>query len=75
MTNDFRFPCFWAYVRTVRCVHESDSAQDQLRTLLDINCKGMLTAEKKTELDEMNHVNQFFMLIKARAMKVIKEAA
>jgi hypothetical protein len=53
--------------------HASDSAQERLRTLLDINRNGTLTADEKAELDEMNRVNHFFTLIKARAMKVIKD--
>ncbi len=53
--------------------HASNSAQDRLRTLLDINRNGTLTAEEKAELDKMNRINHFFTLIKARAMKVLKD--
>ena len=53
--------------------HASDDAQNRLRTLLDINRNGTLTAEGKAELDEMNRINHFFTLIKARAMKVLKD--
>ena len=53
--------------------HASDTAQDRLRTLLDNNRNGTLTAEEKTELDEMHRINHFFTLIKARAMKVLKD--
>ena len=53
--------------------HASDSAQDRLRTLLDINRSGTLTTEQKAELDEMNRVNHFFILVKARAMKILRD--
>jgi len=53
--------------------HASDSAQERLRILLDANRNGTLSADEKAELDNMNRVNHFFTLIKARAMKVIKD--
>jgi hypothetical protein len=53
--------------------HASDSAQERLRVLLDANRNGALSADEKAELDEMNRVNHFFTLIKARAMKVLKD--
>jgi hypothetical protein len=53
--------------------HASETAQEQLRTLLDANRNGTLTAEEKAELDEMGRVDHFFTLIKARAMKVLKD--
>jgi hypothetical protein len=55
--------------------HASERAQDRLRTLLDINRSGTLTAEQMAELDEMNRINHFFTLIKARAMKLLKDRA
>ncbi len=53
--------------------HASENAQAHLRTLLDNNRNGTLTSEERAELDEMNRVNHFFTLIKARAMKAIKD--
>ncbi len=44
--------------------HASESAQERLRTLLDINRNGTLTADEKSELDEMNRVNHFLHSLK-----------
>ena len=54
--------------------HASDQAQAQLRTLLDGNRNGTLTEQEKAELEEMGQVDRFFALIKARAMKALKDA-
>ena len=59
----------------ITAFHASDSAQDRLRTLLDINRNGTLTAEEKAELDEMHRINHFVILVKARAMRRIKDGA
>jgi hypothetical protein len=53
--------------------HASDAAQDRLRVLLDANRNGSLTVEEKAELDEMSRTDHFFTLVKARAMKVVKD--
>src|SRR5258708_37024244 len=53
--------------------HASNNAQNRLRTLLDTNRSGTLTMEQKAELDELNRINHFFTLIKARAMKVLND--
>lgn len=53
--------------------HASDQAQEQLRMLLDRNRNGALTEREKAELEEMSRVDHFFTLIKARAMKVLKD--
>ncbi len=53
--------------------HASGQAQEQLRMLLDRNRNGTLTEREKAELNEMSQVDHFFTLIKARAMKVLKD--
>ncbi len=53
--------------------HASDKAQEQLGMLLDRNRNGMLSEQEKAELEEMNQVDHFFTLVKARAMKVLKD--
>lgn len=53
--------------------HASDDAQAQLRMLLDRTRDGLLTETEKVELDEMSQVDHFFTLIKARAMKALKD--
>ncbi len=53
--------------------HASETAQERLRMLLDSNRNGTLTAEGKAELDEMSQMNRLVTLIKARAMKAIKD--
>ncbi|MHB8629880.1 MAG: hypothetical protein ACYDBJ_21035 [Aggregatilineales bacterium] len=53
--------------------HASESAQERLRMLLDANRNGILTAQERVELDEMSRVDHFFTLIKARAMKALKD--
>ncbi len=53
--------------------HASETAQERLRTLLDSNRNGTLTAEESAELDEMSQMNRLVTLIKARAMKAIKD--
>lgn len=53
--------------------HASDQAQEQLRLLLDQNRNGTLTEAEKAELEEMSRVDHFFTLIKARAMKALKD--
>ncbi|MHB8626210.1 MAG: hypothetical protein ACYDBJ_11430 [Aggregatilineales bacterium] len=52
--------------------HASETAQERLRMLLDANRSGTLSVQEKAELDEMNRVDHFFTLIKARAMKALK---
>jgi hypothetical protein len=53
--------------------HASDQAQEQLRMLLDKNRNGILTEREKAELEEMSQVDHFFTLIKARAMKALRD--
>jgi hypothetical protein len=53
--------------------HASDQSQERLRTLLDRNRNGLLTEQEKAELEEMSRVDHFFTLIKARAMKALKD--
>jgi hypothetical protein len=53
--------------------HASEQAQAQLRSLLDGNRKGTLTEREKAELEEMGWVEHLFTLIKARAMKALKD--
>ena len=52
--------------------HASEAAQERLRLLLDGNRNGTLTERERAELDEMNQIDHFFTLIKARAMKVLE---
>jgi hypothetical protein len=51
----------------------SDQSQERLRALLDRNRNGLLTEQEKAELEEMSHPAHFFTLIKARAMKALKD--
>lgn len=53
--------------------HVSDLAQERLRDLLDRNREDLLTQEERYELDEVSRVDQFFTMIKYRAMKVMKD--
>ena len=53
--------------------HASEQAQARLRMLLERNQDGILTEPEKAELDEMSQVEHFFTLIKARAMKVLRD--
>ena len=53
--------------------HASEQAQARLRTLLEHNRDGSLTDLEKAELNEMNRVDHFFTLIKARAMKRLRD--
>ena len=55
--------------------HASEQAQPRLRTLLEHNQEGVLTEPEKAELDEMSRVEHFFTLIKARAMKMLRDQA
>jgi hypothetical protein len=53
--------------------HASEQAQEQLRRLLEQSRNGSLTEQEKQELEEMNQIEHFFTLIKAHAMKVLKD--
>jgi len=53
--------------------HASEQAQAHLRVLLDRNRDGVLSEQEKAELEEMSRVNHFFTMIKARALKALKD--
>ncbi len=53
--------------------HASEQSQAHLRVLLDRNRDGMLSEHEKAELEEMSRVDHFFTMIKARAMKALKD--
>lgn len=52
--------------------HASDEAQERLRYLLDANREGILSDTERAELDEAMYTNRFFMRLKARAHKALK---
>src|SRR5260221_14500015 len=52
--------------------HASDKAQEQLGMLLDRNRNGMLSEQEKAKLEGMNQVDDFFTVMKGRAMKLLK---
>ncbi|MBI5931678.1 MAG: hypothetical protein HY862_20380 [Chloroflexi bacterium] len=44
----------------------SEMLQERLRYLLDQNREGVLTTQENSELDEMQHMNHFMAMLKAR---------
>ncbi len=55
--------------------HASESAQARLRYLLAQHRVGELGAEERAELDEMQRLDHFMTLLKARAFKRLREQA
>ncbi|MBX3084158.1 MAG: hypothetical protein KF716_21160 [Anaerolineae bacterium] len=51
----------------------SETAQARLRYLLDANRNALLTPDERAELDEISRVEHFVTLVKARAMKKLKQ--
>ena len=49
--------------------HASDAAQKRLRVLLEANRVGTLSDAEKAELEEASQVNNFIILLKAKAYK------
>jgi len=52
----------------------SEQAQARLQMLLARSRDGVLTEAEKAELDDMGRVEHFFTLIKARAMKALRDS-
>ncbi len=49
--------------------HASEESQERLRYLLDRNREGIMTPEELAELDDMERMEHFFTLLKARVRK------
>ena len=47
--------------------HASESAQERLRYLLDMNRQGTLNDAERKELDEASQLNHFIILLKTKA--------
>ena len=51
--------------------HASDLAQNRLRYLLDANRNDTITDAELAELNEAEHTNHMFMMLKAKAHKAL----
>jgi hypothetical protein len=47
----------------------SEVAQERIRYLLDVNRNGTLTAEERTELDELSQIEHFMQMLKIWARR------